>query len=226
MIEEFAELIPREFMEKSGAAFHSGRLAFSRSRDLYVLGLNPGGDPESHRDLTIKANKKKALGSEKSDWSAYLDECWEPGNRGKLPQGQAPFQLEMQDLMKRLDLKLREVPASDVFFLRSRQAHMIDPEEKKRLRELCWPFHREVIRRLEIRVVLCLYAEGAEFVREKTGAHRCVDRAFKLSKSGKRKYWRECFEAPGGLKVVQITRPTGIPWVGNACDLTKRALAD
>ena len=225
MIEEFAELIRSEFMGKPGAAFHSGRLAFSRSRDLYVLGLNPGGDPESHKHLTVEANKKKALGSERSDWSAYLDESWEPGNRGKLPRGQAPFQLEMQDLMKCLDLKLREVPASDVFFLRSRQAHMINPEEKKRLREQCWPFHRKVIRRLDIRVILCLYREAAEFVREKTGAYRCVDRAFELSKSGKRKYWRECFEAPGGLKVVQITRPTGIPWVGNACELTKRALA-
>ncbi len=74
MIEEFAELIRSEFMGKSGAAFHSGRLAFSRSRDLYVLGLNPGGDPESHKHLTVEANKKKAFGSERSDWSAYLDE--------------------------------------------------------------------------------------------------------------------------------------------------------
>ena len=91
MIEEFAELIPAEFMERSGAAFHSGRLAFSRSRDLYVLGLNPGGDPQSHKPLTIKANMERALGSETSDWSAYLDECWEPSNRGRLPGGRHPF---------------------------------------------------------------------------------------------------------------------------------------
>ena len=225
MIEEFAKLIPPEFTARSGAAFHSGRLAFSRSRDLYVLGLNPGGDPQSHKHLTIKANMEKALGSERNDWSAYLDECWEPGNRGKLPRGQAPFQLEMQRLMECLGLKLREVPASDVFFLRSRQAHMIDPEEKERLRELCWPFHREIVHHLDIRVILCLYREAAEFVRQKTGAHCLVDHAFERSQSGKRQYRRECFEAPNGLRVVQITRPTGIPWVRNACVLTKRALA-
>lgn len=44
MIEQFAKHIPPELEDCSGAVFYSGRDAFSGLKDLYVLGLNPGGD--------------------------------------------------------------------------------------------------------------------------------------------------------------------------------------
>ena len=43
MIEEFIELIPQSLYGESGAAFYSGRRAFSAPSDLYILGANPGG---------------------------------------------------------------------------------------------------------------------------------------------------------------------------------------
>ena len=175
MIEEFSEHIPKALWERSGKAFHSGRLAFSGRRDLYT-------------------------------------------------PGRAPFQLEMQALLGRVGLDPREMPASDLIFLRSAQADRIaSPAE---LMELCWPFHRAVIERLGVRVVLSLYKPAAGFVRMKTDAYPMpVDRVFQQSRSAKRKYRRECFAAPGSLRIVQITRPTGAPWTENACALTKRALA-
>ena len=220
----------------SGKAFHSGRLAFSAPRDLYILGLNPGGDPED-RSETVDSNIEQVR-HEAEDWCAFLDQDWRPGGR-YYGRAKAPLQLEMQELAACLGLDLRGVPASDVFFTRSRQAH--HTANQRELVELsmrgagpsrspaegsCWPFHQAVIKGLGIRVVLCLYNGAAEFVREKTGARaQPVDRACARSRAG-REYWRETFETPSGLKIVQITRPTGIPWTRNACALTKRALAD
>ena len=53
MIEDFAKLIPDSIMHRSGKAFYSGRLAFSSPSGLYVLGVNPGGDPEEYPDETV-----------------------------------------------------------------------------------------------------------------------------------------------------------------------------
>ena len=205
----------------SGKAFHSGRLAFSAHRDLYILGLNPGGDPED-RSETVASNVHQVR-HEAEDWCAFLDQDWRPGGRYH-GRAKAPLQLEMQELAACLGLDLRRIPASDVFFTRSRQAH--HTVNQSELVDLCWPFHQAVIEGLGIRVVLCLYKGAAEFVREKVRARaQPVDQACERSRSG-REYWRETFAAPGGLKVVQITRPTGIPWTRSACLLTKRALAD
>ena len=205
----------------SGKAFHSGRLAFSAPRDLYILGLNPGGDPEDRSETA--ASNIEQVRHEAEDWCAFLDQDWRPGGR-YYGRGKAPLQLEMQELAACLGLDLRGVPASDVFFTRSRQAH--HTANQRELVDLCWPFHQAVIDSLGIRVVLCLYKGAAEFVRKKTGARaHSIDRVCERSAAG-REFWRETFAAPSGLKVVQITRPTGIPWTRNACLLTQRALAD
>ena len=54
MIEDFANLIPKGLLNKSGAAFHSSRDAFEGDSPLYVLGLTVqraggSGDPEGIR---------------------------------------------------------------------------------------------------------------------------------------------------------------------------------
>ena len=148
------------------------------------------------------------------------DQSW-----GHAP-GQAPLQRTLVSLLERLGLGPREVPFSDVIFARSRQAKHIAEHEKHRLMRQCWPFHRAVIRGLGVRVVLCLYQQAGELVRRKLPAHRDAShRVFETSASG-RKYWRLCYSAPGGLSIVQITRPTGFPWEDNAYRLVERALYD
>lgn len=44
-LETFARLVPAELWFRSGAVFYSGRAAFSRPSPIYLLGINPGGDP-------------------------------------------------------------------------------------------------------------------------------------------------------------------------------------
>ena len=221
MIEEFEKLIPNQLRNKSGKAFHSGRLAFSGQRDLYILGFNPGGDPCLNRDDTVDRNVEQVLSQWPDNWSAFVDEVFKPGGKS-YPPGEAPLQKEMQNLVRNIGLDIREVPISDVIFRRSAQADDISREEKRSWAELCWPFHRDVIDRLGVRVVLCYYGQAAQFVREKTGAHQEIDRVSHQARV--RKYWRRCYESRSGLKVIHITRPTGIPWTEHAALLTKRAL--
>ena len=54
MIEEFAKIIPSKLLFESGSVFYSGRQAFSRKNGLYILGLNPGGDPDKQKNEIIK----------------------------------------------------------------------------------------------------------------------------------------------------------------------------
>ena len=213
--EELVRRIPAELHAASGKAFHSGRRAFSGNRDLYVLGLNPGGDP-ADRSETVAGNAEMVRSGDET-WSALLDQSW-----GGHPPGHAPLQRQLRSLLSRLGLDPREVPFSDAIFARTRQASQI--EDRERLMELCWPFHLAVIQGLRVRVVLCLYKPVAEFVRKKLGARPApVHRVCEQSMSG-RTYWRECYAAPGDLKVIQITRSTGIPWEDNAYALAANAL--
>lgn len=218
MIEEFIQCIPEELKGVSGKAFHSGRLAFSGQRDLYVLGLNPGGDPGDLSE-TVGAHSRFVLHDAREDWSALLDQSW-----AEHAPGQAPLQRTLVSLLERLGLEPREVPFSDVVFCRSRQAKHIPDHERQRLMRRCWPFHHAVIHRLTVRVVVCLYKEASVFARRQLGASRDpIHRVFERSRSG-RKYWRECYSAPGGRRIVQVTRPTGIPWEDNAHRLAASAL--
>lgn len=222
MINDLVKYIPARLMRESGKAFHAGRLAFSGQRDLYVLGLNPGGAPERHDEETLSDNLDLVLRRSPENWSSFLDERWRR-DRKDYPPGIAPLQLKMQELLECLGLDPREVPASDLVFVRSRQAKDLD--KRRELMDECWPFHRVVMEQLRVRVVLCLYKEVGEFVRPKVGAFpNPVDEVVQQSRSGKMTYRWQCFRAPNGLRIVQVTRPTNVPWTEHACALTKRAL--
>ena len=53
------DAIPASLLLRSGSVFYSGRAAFTRPSKLYILGLNPGGDPAVQAEETIRANRQK-----------------------------------------------------------------------------------------------------------------------------------------------------------------------
>lgn len=223
-IEEFVERIPKELRNSSGKAFHSGRLAFSGQRDLYVLGFNPGGVADEMPNDTVAVNIDQVR-REKSNWTAFLDENWSTPRRPHLRTGGAPMQMRVQHLLRRVELNPREVPASDLFFVRSRDGGDINWHDVERFANLCWPFHRAVISKLGVRVILCMGRRATPFVQEKTGAFRQIDSFVEDNKRG----WRgACYSAPDGLKVVQVPHPSQADWTKlptDPSDFVKRALA-
>lgn len=217
MLEHFRKYIPREIKKRPGKVFYSGRAAFSGSPPLYLLGLNPGGDPESEQE-TVEQHTRKVFRKTSGNWSAYRDESW-----NARPPGQWGMQPRILHLLRRLGLDPGKVPASNLVFVRSRREENLGPELKY-LEERCWPFHHAVIAQLKPQVILCLGKEAAEFVTRKTGATTPVDH---LVEANGRRWTSKCFTTGTGLKVIQVTHPSVAAWTAPATDpsdLVQRAL--
>ena len=217
MIEDFAKNIPSHLQHKSGIVFYSGRAAFSGRRELYILGLNPGGDPIKQACETVAWHTFKVLNEKPDTWSEYSDESW-----GDNPPGKYRMQLRIQHLLKNLDLKPGEVPSSNIVFERSRKAS--DIVNWQQLTEACWPFHCAVIRQLQPRVILCLGEKTANFIRKKTRAHNLIDC---FVENNDRRWKSICFANHEGLKVIRVAHPSRANWKNpkaDPSDLVLRAL--
>ena len=210
MIEDFARLIPKELLYKSGAAFYSGRDAFEGDPPLYVLGLNPGGNPRKLKKVTVERHTNKLLTSEPDDWSAYRDETWDTSKRSAM-------QLRMLHLLERINLSPGSVPASNVVFLRSSREAQIRSHFRS-LADSCWPFHQNVIERLQPKVVLCFGKTAGGYVRAKLGASKQVD---KFVEDNNRKWCSRSFCNPLGVTVIEATHPAIADWRNPATDPTR-----
>ena len=147
---EILAALPKELHQKSGRVFYSGRSAFSTPSSLYILGLNPGGSPSDQAHETIESDVASARTDRPANWSAYIDESW----AGKKP-GTKPLQKRMQYLAMRLGQDLRSIPASNLVFVRSARESDIKYDFKQ-LANGTWPVHQEIIRNLDIAVIVCL----------------------------------------------------------------------
>ena len=218
MLEEFAELIPKSLLHKSGEVFYSGKRAFGSQSELYVLGANPGGDPEGMQDATVSRHIEQVLHDKSANWSAYRDESW----HGRAP-GKSPMQRGVLHLFKKLGIDPGETPCSEVVFLRSRSL----PELKGNYEQLaaqCWPFHQTVINRLGARVVVCLGKTAGASVRRYLKAYTQTD---EFVEKNKRKWESLSHKNDEGIFVVTLTHPSQVAWTSPASDptsLVKRAL--
>lgn len=211
MIELLKRSIPQSLLRESGRVFYSGRTAFSRPRSLYVLGLNPGGDPILQSDETVEAHTRAVMDEYGADWSAYRDESW----NGAIP-GSYRMQPRVLHLLSRLGLNPGEVPSSNLIFIRTRR--QVDLKgETRALADLCWPFHAEVLKLLTPHVVLCFGQTAGAFARERLGAR--AKRSEFLEKNQRR--WRSTvWQGPAGIRVIEATHPSIADWTTPATDPT------
>lgn len=211
MIEAFAELIPPQLLSRSGSVFYSGREAFSTSGALYVLGLNPGGDPEARASDTVENHTAAVLRSHASNWSSYRDESWDNKKAGT--HGLAPRVLHVFD---QLGLNPGNVPCSNLVFARSRREHDIGSELSS-LADLCWPFHALVIERLKPRVILCFGKTAGKYVRNRFDANVLISESVEKNE----RHWRsQTFATSTGLKVIVGTHPSIADWTAPETDPT------
>lgn len=210
-IELFVSSVPSSILDESGKVFYSGHDAFAKPSPLYILGVNPGGDPANYLAETVRNHTDRVQKVLPSNWSAYRDESWEgatPGTYGMAPR--------ILHLFKQLGLDPGSVPASNLFFIRSRrEAHI--QERQAELAGLCWPFHQLVIDQLKPRVILCLGATAGKFVCKKVGAHRLVGT---FVEQNNRRWTSSAFESRSGLRVVVATHPSIADWCTAATDPT------
>lgn len=210
MIETFAELIPDSLKSRSGSVFYSGRDAFSGSKDIYILGVNPGGSPEGREDESVRWHTDKVL-NESNDWSAYRDESWlgsPPGTRGMQPR--------VLHLFDKLNQSAGSVPASNIVFVRSSREVNLDGNMQE-MAEACWPFHESIIRNLSPRVILCFGQTAGSFICAKLAALRQID---EFVEQNNRQWCSRTFQSNRGMKVVVATHPSIANWINPVTDPT------
>jgi Uracil DNA glycosylase superfamily len=208
-IEALAKQIPAELLPKSGKVFYSGRCAFSAPSALYVLGVNPGGDPSDHETETVGGHTHAIMQTHADDWSAYRDESWEgtaPGTYGMAPR--------VLHLFAGLGLNPGNVPCSNLVFVRSRRENQIEGEMTS-LADLCWSFHAHAIERLQPRAILCFGKTAGNYVRRKVGANRFYG---EFVETNNRRWRSQTFVNPRNLRVVVATHPSIADWCATNTD--------
>jgi uracil-DNA glycosylase len=127
-------------------------------------------------------------------------------------------------MVGRLELDPREVPASNVVFVRSRGEAGLRGE-KTELLDACWPIHEAVIRALGVRAIVCFGGTAGRWVRERVGADQLFDRFVETNARG---WTSEAHRSVEGRAVVTVTHPGRADWRNPVADptaLVRRAIA-
>lgn len=204
---QFVEIIPKDLLDKSGSVFYSGLDAFSGTKNLYLMGLNPGGSPDKLKNFTLQKNIDVA--KSKSNWSSYRDDPWAenavPGTLGLAPR--------VLHVLKKLELDPGLVPASNLIFERtSRESHL---KNKYDLAAKCWSFHELVIETLQPKVILCFGKYTGNFVAEKLGAK---DEYCEPWVENNHRRWQATARSSGKPIVVTAPHPSIAAWNVPATD--------
>ncbi|MGE5457480.1 MAG: hypothetical protein ACM3RX_03925 [Methanococcaceae archaeon] len=200
---EFAELLPPSLMNISGSAFYSGRNAFKGKKELYILGLNPGGSPVEQKEETLSWHTSMVLQNPNPNWSEYKNVRWDghpPGTYGLQPR--------VLHMLRILELSPYEVPASNICFVRSNREKAIS-KDFRTYANLCWPFHQKVIESLHIKVILCFGRRSGDYVRYKLKANKLIEEFFEVNE---RKWASQVFENDDGIIVISATHPSIADW--------------
>ena len=208
MISDFVKLVPKSILDRSGEVFLSGRRAFGSPSDLYILGLNPAGDPTG--SYTVSRNIDMVLNHHPDNWSAYRDDRWR-----NLGPGKSPMQRRMLYLLKRVGRDPSDVPASETIFLRNTDWTQLG--DLKSLARECWPFHQAVVDKLNVRVIACLGRHAGSWARRQLNAHKLVGEFVESN----RRLWRSRAHVNAdGLTVVTLSHPSQAAWTVPASDPT------
>ena len=156
----FAEERLKPILHRSGRILYSQAYTLRRG-PMYLLGLNPGGDPTTHYD-TVGSSLKEIL---QRTENAYLDESWR-----NCVDGRSPLQLRVQWLLTELGFQTRDICASNLIFTRSVSATGSGYPEAA---ELCWPVHEKIIALVQPTFIIAFGNSGKstyQFLRQKLSA--------------------------------------------------------
>lgn len=196
------ETMPATTLDRSGAIFYSAPPAFREQKSVYILGLNPGGDPVSQADNSIR-RQYSAWRQQEEPWSAYVDEVWEGKTAGA--HGMQP---RVRHLANAINIDLRLTPASNVLFVRSStEATLL--EDKEQLFGACWPVHQAVIDELGVRMILAFGGTAGWWLRERVQAHEKID---EFKETNARGWTSTAHRSPDGFVVCTLTHPGRADW--------------
>lgn len=139
---EIGEQLLDLILDRQGEVIYSSHSTLKKG-DLYVLGLNPGGEGF----ITIREHLNQLLSRNEN---SFLDEKWK--NRiSEWNKGEAPLQKRVINLLESIGYNPREVCSSNLIFVTSRTAE----EVNYGLAGYCWKFHEAVLKIVQPKVILC-----------------------------------------------------------------------
>lgn len=133
-------------LEYKGEVIYSSHESIKKG-DIYLLGLNPGGEGST----TINEHLSNLITKETN---SYLDEEWDRminSVRTKLKKGEAPLQKRVDFLLTSLDYNTKEICASNLIFVTSKSADDINYG----LAGYCWRFHEALLEIIKPKIILC-----------------------------------------------------------------------
>lgn len=200
--------IPPHIRKRSGAVFYTGPAAFRAPSSIYLMGLNPGGDPLKQSAETVEEDIKRF--EERSEpWSAYQHASW----RGAAA-GSWGMQPRVCNLLNKLGLTPSAVPASNVVFVRSATEAKF-ASEKDMLLRACWPVHEAVLSALNVRAVICFGGTAGRWVRERIGAKTAIGNYVETNNRGWTSY---AHRADDGRIAFTLTHPSRVDWINPDAD--------
>ncbi|MEO7628659.1 MAG: hypothetical protein ABIS91_20535 [Nocardioides sp.] len=208
----FAPQVPPVVMPVSGSVYYSGRDAFTGPSPLYILGLNPGGDPVESAAHTVASHLEDSA-TWTNNYSAYRDQSW----NGR-PPGTATMQPRVLHLLDRLGLDPGNVPSSNLVFARSAREATMPPDLMDAYADACWPFHASVIEMLQVRVVLCFGQRAGWKARRQLNAHAEVGRFVETYPN--RSWTSRVHLSPNDVRIVTATHPSTADWTEPAADVS------
>lgn len=210
LLEEMLRTVPAQVRDLPGSILYSGYAAFTAPSPVYLMAINPGGNPRIIT-TTVAQHTREVLLDTAERYSAYCDERW-----NGLPRGAAPVQRRIRWLLEDgLGLDPRLVPSTNLVFQRTRSASEIPPHRY----DECWPFHQTMTARVDARVIVCLGA-FAEITRRVTEAHEVIEHHRAPEQT-----W--IYRTPDGRVVVRGVHPvrsSNEAWKRNA-QLISRAMS-
>ena len=199
----------------SGSVFYSGRKTLEGKKDFYLMGLNPGGDPDTMKKETIEKSLADWQG-EKADWSAYND-YWGRNLEGE--KGNFSHQKRVRAFCNNcLGTDVTEVPSANAIFRRTKKVK--DLPKDTELDRICWQVHQLLFSKVQPKYIICLgHGSDSSFDRLKKKEYLavagfCDKEAFKMP-SGKKNFYIRWFERaqiqnplPGLERLVRVI---GVP---------------
>lgn len=140
--------LPPEVRDRSGAVLYSGWSSL-RPGPLYIMGLNPGGDPtaEPHRSKSMLHDLEQLPNL----FSSYADVRWD----GARTAGSTAHQKRVSSLACAAGLDVRDVVAANAIFTRtSRAGELIDPVRAWATH--FWPIHQWMLSIVRPDIIVCL----------------------------------------------------------------------
>ncbi len=140
---------------RSGKILYSSALTIRRG-PLYILGFNPGGDAARRDPSHYSILEALRRLPEKAD-NDYVDEIWQGA---KVPGGR-PLQKRMRWLCDQLGQPIDTVCASNLIFVRSRNAAEAGYPVTA---DICWPVHEAILAVVQPKLILAHGSQVYDYV--------------------------------------------------------------